>query len=149
MAFFINRLTLAAFIIPLASLGFTACTAANSNSSTPTSQLRDEVTIGVGDDVPVVRPWGDGTINIARNISLNIYGTLVGLDTNGTVIPALASSWEVSPDGKTYTFKLRKDAKYINGDPVTPDDIAFAFANSKDPKKVPIGISAQQHWLRE
>ena len=50
---------------------------------------------------------------------------LMQLDANGKAIPAIAESFTVSPDGKTYTFHLR-DAKWSNGDPVTADDFVFA-----------------------
>ncbi len=146
-AWLYNRYSVtAALLIPgLVGMALVACTP----SSAPATQgpLPEDVTIGVGEDVPMVRPWRDGTINIARNVSLNIYEALVSVTTGGNVVPALASSWDVSPDGKTYTFKLRKGATYINGDPVTVQDVAFAFANSKEPKLIPLGAS-QQHWLR-
>src|SRR5499427_2048728 len=41
--------------------------------------------------------------------------------------PALAESWQVSPDGRTYDFTLRKNAKFHNGDPVTAEDVKFSF----------------------
>jgi len=41
--------------------------------------------------------------------------------------PALAESWQVSPDGRTYDFTLRKNAKFHNGDPVTSEDVKFSF----------------------
>ena len=51
---------------------------------------------------------------------------LLQLDKDGKVIPAIAESYDVSPDGKTYTFHLR-DAKWSNGDDVTADDFVFAW----------------------
>ena len=51
---------------------------------------------------------------------------LMQLDSEGKVIPALAESYDVSEDGKTYTFKLR-DAKWANGDDVTAEDFVFAW----------------------
>lgn len=51
---------------------------------------------------------------------------LLQLDAAGKVIPAVAESYEVSPDGKKYTFHLR-DAKWSNGDAVTADDFVFAW----------------------
>lgn len=48
---------------------------------------------------------------------------------NGTLVPQpeLAEKWEVSPDGKTFTFYLRKGAKFASGNPVTADDVVFSF----------------------
>ncbi len=51
---------------------------------------------------------------------------LLQLDKDGKTIPAIAESYDVSPDGKTYTFHLR-DAKWSNGDDVTADDFVFAW----------------------
>ena len=51
---------------------------------------------------------------------------LMQLDSDGKAIPAIAESFDVSEDGKTYTFHLR-DAKWSNGDDVTADDFVFAW----------------------
>ncbi len=51
---------------------------------------------------------------------------LMQLDADGKAIPALAESYDVSADGKTYTFHLR-EAKWANGDPVTAEDFVFAW----------------------
>src|SRR5262249_59968631 len=42
--------------------------------------------------------------------------------------PSLAESWKASPDGLTYTFALRRGAKFHNGEPVTAEDVKFSFA---------------------
>jgi peptide/nickel transport system substrate-binding protein len=44
-----------------------------------------------------------------------------------TTAPGLAESWQVSPDGRTYDFTLRKGAKFHNGEPVTATDVKFSF----------------------
>lgn len=51
---------------------------------------------------------------------------LMQLDAGGNAVPAVAESFDVSEDGKTYTFHLR-DAKWANGDDVTADDFVFAW----------------------
>lgn len=59
----------------------------------------------------------------------NVYETLLFYDGEKTdvLIPLLAESWEVSPDGKTYTFKIRQGIKFHNGDSLTPSDVAYSF----------------------
>lgn len=42
-------------------------------------------------------------------------------------LPGVAKSWEVSPDGKTYTFRLRESARWSNGDPVTAEDFVYSW----------------------
>ena len=46
---------------------------------------------------------------------------------DGQIVPALADSWEIAPDGVTYTFHLNKDAKWHDGTDVTADDLQFTF----------------------
>ncbi len=48
-------------------------------------------------------------------------------------VPGAASSWEVSPDGLTYTFRLRGDSKWSNGDPVTAYDFAYSWRRMLSP----------------
>ena len=61
--------------------------------------------------------------------------TLVALDWDGkTPIPYLAKSWTVSPDGKTYTFKLRDDVTFCSGKKFTADDVIFSFKRLTSPE---------------
>lgn len=54
-------------------------------------------------------------------------GSLLTKDMEGNYIPYLAESWDISEDGKTYTFKLRQDVKFHNGDPLTAHDWVYTF----------------------
>ena len=65
-----------------------------------------------------------------------IYDSLVELDEKLGVKPLLAESWEVSRDGLTYTFKLKKGVKWHDGKPFTARDVAFTFYSVLDPKVV-------------
>lgn len=56
-----------------------------------------------------------------------IFDSLLEKD-NREMIPWLASSWEISPDGRTYTFCLQENARWHDGRPVTAPDVAFTFA---------------------
>src|SRR5438093_7057611 len=63
-----------------------------------------------------------------------IQDTLVALDWDGKKpIPYLAKSWEVSPDGKTYTFKLRDDVSFCSGKKMTAEDVVYTFKRLADP----------------
>ena len=50
-----------------------------------------------------------------------------------TVRPMLAERWEVSPDGKTYTFHLRRDVTFCDGRPMTADDVVYSINRWIDP----------------
>ncbi|MCH4039879.1 MAG: peptide ABC transporter substrate-binding protein [Eubacteriales bacterium] len=58
---------------------------------------------------------------------------LMQMDENGEPVKALAESYDVSDDGLTYTFKIRDDANWSNGDPVTAQDFVFAWQRAVDP----------------
>src|SRR5262249_58109746 len=49
----------------------------------------------------------------------------------GQTTPSLAESWTMSSDGASYTFLLRQNIKFHNGEPVTPDDVKFSFERYK------------------
>lgn len=56
-----------------------------------------------------------------------VYEGLVQYGENGKILPQLAESWEVSPDGKTYTFHLRKGVKFSNGEDFTAQNVVKNF----------------------
>ncbi|QJE72087.1 peptide ABC transporter substrate-binding protein [Aerophototrophica crusticola] len=69
--------------------------------------------------------------------SILIYDLFEGItapDANGQPRPAMASRWEISPDGLTYTFHLRDGAKWSDGTPVTAADFAYSWRRLADPK---------------
>jgi len=66
------------------------------------------------------------------NIQYEIFEGLTTYSPDGQVVPGVAEKWEVSDDGKTYTFHLR-DSKWSNGDPVTAEDFVYAWRRVLDP----------------
>ncbi len=68
------------------------------------------------------------------NILRDLYEGLVIYDSQARVVPGVAESWEVSDDGKTYTFRLRDDAKWSNGDPVTAGDFVYSLRRIMTPE---------------
>lgn len=69
-----------------------------------------------------------------RNVLQDLYEGLVTQDADGEVIPGAAKSWDISEDGLVYTFHLRDDGKWSNGDKVTAGDFLFTFRRIMDPK---------------
>ena len=69
------------------------------------------------------------TGNEVVGIVVNLYDSLVELDPEQltTVRPALAKSWDISPDGKTLTFHLRDDVKFHSGNPLTAADVVWSM----------------------
>ena len=63
----------------------------------------------------------------------NLFEGLVKLDRDGKVVPLLAKSWTVSPDGLTYTFSLQTGVKFHDGAPMTAADVKFSFDRARAP----------------
>ncbi|WP_244211303.1 ABC transporter substrate-binding protein, partial [Amycolatopsis kentuckyensis] len=68
---------------------------------------------------------------IPQALLYNVYEGLVKLDAQGKVVPLLARSWTISPDRKTYDFKLRDGVKFSNGAPFTAEDVKFSLMRVK------------------
>jgi peptide/nickel transport system substrate-binding protein len=78
----------------------------------------------------------------------NAYRTLVTLDPNDTtkLVGDLAEKWEISPDGLTFTFTLRKDVKFASGKTLTADDVAFSLYRVVKLNKDPSFVITQFGW---
>ena len=62
-----------------------------------------------------------------RDVDSVIYQGLTTVDANQRVVGLLASDWSISPDHLTYTFNIRTDVKWADGQPFTADDVLFTF----------------------
>ncbi|MDP9835721.1 peptide/nickel transport system substrate-binding protein [Neorhizobium huautlense] len=75
---------------------------------------------------------------------VNMYDGLTTVSPSGEIVPHLAKSWDVSEDGKTYTFHLRDDAKFQDGTPVKASDIAWSVQRligiNKGPSNLVVGL---------
>jgi len=66
---------------------------------------------------PGLDPTGNTAAAIDRVVFANIYEGLVKITSQGEYVPGLATKWTISPDGKTYTFELRRGVTFHNGEP--------------------------------
>lgn len=91
----------------------------------------DHIAIGfVAEPVSLDFTTDDGAA-IPQALLVNVYEGLVKLDADGEIVPALASSWEVSSDRKTYTFTLHEGVTFSNGAPFTAEEAAFSINRVK------------------
>ncbi|WP_107928827.1 ABC transporter substrate-binding protein [Neisseria animaloris] len=67
------------------------------------------------------------------NVVRDLFEGLVETNEKGAIVPAAAESWE-SADNRTWTFKLRSDANWSNGEPVTAEDFVYSWRRLVDPK---------------
>ena len=70
----------------------------------------------------------------AGNVSNQIFDPLVWINDDLELEPALAESWTVSDDGLRYTFKLREDVVFHNGEPFNADAVVFSWEVQKQPE---------------
>lgn len=82
------------------------------------------------------------------NVTDHIFENLVTFKQGTTeVIPALATKWDISADGKTYTFHLVKNAKFSDGTPVNADAVVFSFKRQLDSKHPAYSLSGPYSYL--
>lgn len=68
-----------------------------------------------------------------RDLASLTYAGLMGHGADGSLVPVIAESYEVSEDGKTYTFRIRENAKFSDGTPITAEDVVFTVMKAQDP----------------
>ena len=70
---------------------------------------------------------------VGAHVDDDLFEGLLTLGEDGQTAPGVAIKWETSADGKTWTFHLRDDARWSNGQPVTADDFVYAWRRQVDP----------------
>lgn len=70
----------------------------------------------------------------AHTVLRDLYECLTSLAPDASVAPGVASRWAIDPEGRTYTFTLRDEAKWSNGDAVVAADFVFALRRLVDPR---------------
>jgi peptide/nickel transport system substrate-binding protein len=88
---------------------------------------KDSVVMAMTLEPPGLDPTAGAASAIAEIVQYNIFETLTKINADGSVSPLLAESWEVSPDLRTYTFKLRRGVKFQNGEPFNAAAVKFSF----------------------
>lgn len=105
-------------------LSLCACSSENSTQElNEESDANDSVVIAIATEMDTLDPtmgWGHGNAPI-------IQSTLIRYKSDMSFEGDLATEWSVSEDGLVYTFKLREDAYFTDGEPVTADDVCFTL----------------------
>lgn len=124
----------------MAAMLLTACAQATApsaapsanNAAKPAAQTADQPQKGgtaiiVIDTDPTTLNGGITTEAVAGQVAAKIFNALVYLDKDYAPQPQLAEKWDVSPDGKVYTFKLRSGVTFHDGKPLTSADVKFTY----------------------
>lgn len=85
-----------------------------------------EINVRMNDDPDFLDPHL-ATASISFQMILNMFEGLYSPETDGTLSPAIAEGHELSDDGLTYTFKIKENIKFHNGETVTVEDIQYTF----------------------
>ena len=94
----------------------------------PSTQVSaHEIRVAEGEDTPTSMPGNVARNTATDNILGNVVESLVALRADLGVAPMLADSWDISPDGKSYTFHLRHGVLFHNGAPVTSAEVKWSF----------------------
>ena len=105
--------------------GTTAAGAATDATTAAPGPKKDTVTIALNADIANLDPFltSSATDNL---VNYRIYRGLTYVDAQSQVHPSMAKSWDISEDGLTYTFHLRDDITFHNGEKFTSDDVVFS-----------------------
>lgn len=120
-------------ILPVLCLLLPLHQAFAADSSREQRQKNGEVYINFEDEPPSMDPTKQSDA-ISGMWLAHIYEGLMTRDASGKVVPGAAESYDVNDNGKTYTFHLRKDARWHDGKPVVAKDFEFAFRRLVNPK---------------
>jgi peptide/nickel transport system substrate-binding protein len=111
-----------------------ALAAAVSIGAAASAAARDTIRLGMTLEPPVLDPTANPASAIREIVTNNLLEGLTRVTADGTIKPALAQSWTVSDDGRTYTFKLRSGIKYHDGAPFSSADVVYSLKRALDPQ---------------
>lgn len=118
------------FVLVLAVLAGSSAHAQTAKRTAPIT--KEPLIVSIPADVVKLDPPAPSD-GVSLLVVAHLYDRLLEFDATSTEVkPSLAESWEVSPDGLRYTFKLRKDATFWDGTPVNAEAVKFTFERVAD-----------------
>lgn len=92
----------------------------------------DKITVGIAQDIEDSMDPHKAVASGTKEVLFNIYEGLVKPDSEGNLNPAVASDYEITEEGKTYTFTLRDGVKFHDGSLVTVEDVKYSIERCAD-----------------
>ncbi|GAB5448587.1 ABC transporter substrate-binding protein [Gymnodinialimonas sp.] len=89
------------------------------------------ITIGMQLEPPMLDPTGGAAAAIDEVVYSNVFEGLTRFAADGSVVPGLAESWEISEDGTVYTFNLREGVSFHDGAAMTAEDVVFSLDRAR------------------
>jgi oligopeptide transport system substrate-binding protein len=115
------------------TLGISILTGCGNNKNKMSDNIKQEITYNLGIDIRSLDP-ALSTDETGSTVILNTYEGLCSLDANEKAVQGVAESWDISQDKLTYTFHLRKDARWSNGDNVKASDFEYEWKRVLNPE---------------
>ncbi|HEX7438117.1 MAG TPA: ABC transporter substrate-binding protein [Caldimonas sp.] len=91
----------------------------------------DSLVLGMVLEPPALDPTTAPAAAIGEIVHYNVLEGLTKINMDGSIVPLLAESWSIDPDGKVYTFRLKKGVKYHDGEAFDSSDVKFSFERAK------------------
>lgn len=134
-SFLVNKLFKLGTVALAAGIFLTACGNSSSSQSGKNGKYAAKQTLNwTESSMLATADLAKATDTLSFNTLLNTQEGLYRLDKNGVPQNALATKTVISNDGKTYTFDLRKNVKWSNGEEVTAKDFVYSWQRTVDPK---------------
>ena len=117
------------FVLTTLTFALSAC------SGDKAGEDSSKITIGILQDIEDSLDPHKAVAAGTKEVFFNMFEGLVKPDSNGNIVPAVASDYKASADGKVYTFTLREGIKFHDGSPVTVEDIKYSIDKCADASK--------------
>lgn len=115
-------------VVCAASVLLYACTPADDGRKVNTTKMQtDHITLGMVLEPPGLDPTTSAASAVAEVVLYNVFETLTKIQPDGNVKPLLAHTWEASQDQRVWTFHLRDDVQFHNGEPFNARVVRYAF----------------------
>ena len=124
-------------LLMMLSLLVVACGGNKSEGEKTATEVKDEIVYANFRDIRDLNPHNYAGELYAQNI---LYEGLVKINTKGEIVPSLAESWEISEDGKEYTFYLRKGVVFSDGEKFDANAVKANFDAIMDNKEDMVGL---------
>ena len=112
--------------------GSSSSSAAASSASESAAPQANEITVGIAQDLDESLDPHVAVAAGTKEVMFNVFEGLMKPTSDGDLTPAIAESYTLSDDQKTYTFTLRQGVKFHNGETVTADDVVYSIQRCAD-----------------
>jgi peptide/nickel transport system substrate-binding protein len=103
-------------------------------ASAPVEAARTDIVVGMQLEPPNLDPTGGAAEAIDEVVYANVFEGLTRIASDGSVMPALARSWDIASDGLTYTFRLATGVRFHDGSAFDAEDVKFSLDRARGPQ---------------